>query len=54
MNSREMMIEGILAIQSGVNPRIVEDKLLSYLSPQEREEYAKTHGDGTQASEGVA
>ena len=54
VNAREMMIEGILAIQSGVNPRIVEDKLLSYLSPQEREEYAKTHGDGIQASEGVA
>lgn len=55
VNAREMMIEGILAIQSGVNPRIVEDKLLSYLSPQEREEYARVHGDGSsQASEGVA
>ena len=36
---REMMVEGVLAIQSGVNPRIVEDKLLSYLSPVERKEY---------------
>lgn len=32
----EMMIEGLLAIQSGVNPRIVEEKLMGYLSPQER------------------
>lgn len=32
----EMMIEGILAIQSGVNPRIVEEKLLPYLPPKER------------------
>ncbi|TDT50603.1 motility protein A [Fonticella tunisiensis] len=33
---REMMLEGILAIQSGVNPRIVGDKLRTYLSPAER------------------
>jgi chemotaxis protein MotA len=37
---REMMLEGILAIQSGVNPRIVEDKLLCYLSPLDRKKYA--------------
>lgn len=52
---REMMLEGILAIQSGVNPRIVEDKLKSYLSPKERLEYAATNGEGaSEASEGVA
>lgn len=34
--TREMVLEGILAIQSGVNPRIVEEKLMTYLSPQER------------------
>lgn len=32
----EMIIAGVLAIQSGVNPRIVEEKLLAYLSPSER------------------
>lgn len=37
---REMMLEGILAIQSGVNPRIVEEKLISYLSPEERKKFA--------------
>ncbi|GAA0724130.1 motility protein A [Clostridium malenominatum] len=37
---REMMLEGILSIQSGVNPRIVEEKLISYLTPAERLEYA--------------
>ena len=36
---REMVLEGILAIQSGVNPRIVEEKLLTYLPPKERIEY---------------
>jgi|SRR6056297_647322 len=34
--TRGMMIEGILSIQSGTNPRIVEEKLSTYLSPRER------------------
>jgi chemotaxis protein MotA len=33
---RNMTLEGILAIQAGDNPRIVESKLLSYLAPTER------------------
>lgn len=48
---REMMVEGILSIQSGVNPRIVEDKLIAYLSAKEREEYARNNAE---SSEGVA
>jgi len=48
VNNREMMLEGIIAIQSGVNPRIVEEKLTSYLSPIDRaklvEEQAKAVG----------
>jgi chemotaxis protein MotA len=36
---REMMLEGILAIQSGVNPRIVEEKLVSYLNPTDKKKY---------------
>lgn len=36
---REMMLEGILAIQSGVNPRIVEEKLVSYLNPLDKKQY---------------
>ena len=32
----EMIIDGVLAIQSGVNPRIVEERLIAYLSPEER------------------
>ena len=34
---REIMIEGILSIQSGDNPRILEEKLLSFLPPMRRE-----------------
>lgn len=36
ISNMEMMLEGILAIQSGVNPRIVEEKLVAYLSPSEK------------------
>lgn len=35
-NTRNMMLEGVLSIQAGVNPRVIEDKLKTYLSPQER------------------
>ncbi len=33
---REIMIEGILSIQAGDNPRILEQKLYTYLAPSER------------------
>ena len=51
VKEREMMVEGILAIQSGVNPRIVEEKLITYLAPKERLEYLSTNAEN---SEGVA
>lgn len=35
MLSKEMAIEGILEIQAGTNPRILEEKLMTYLSPEE-------------------
>jgi chemotaxis protein MotA len=31
--NKEMVIDGIMAIQSGDSPRIVEEKLKSFLSP---------------------
>ncbi len=33
---RQVMVEGILSIQAGENPRIVEEKLKSFLAPDER------------------
>jgi hypothetical protein len=33
---RTLTVEGILAIQAGDNPRVVEDKLLAFLSPEQR------------------
>jgi chemotaxis protein MotA len=32
-----MVLEGILSIQAGDNPRIVSQKLLTFVSPAERE-----------------
>lgn len=34
---KEIMIEGILSIQAGENPRIIEEKLKSFLPPKTRE-----------------
>lgn len=34
--TREMILEGILAISKGENPRIIEEKLNSYLPPKDR------------------
>ena len=38
---KEMMIEGVLSIQSGENPRIMEHKLKTFLSPEQRADYEK-------------
>ncbi len=35
--TKEIIIEGILSIQSGDNPRVVEQKLKAFISPDERE-----------------
>lgn len=35
---KEMIIDGIMAIQSGDSPRIVEEKLKSFLSPAQRQQ----------------
>ena len=34
---KEVMIEGLLSIQAGENPRVIEEKLKSFLSPEQRE-----------------
>jgi chemotaxis protein MotA len=39
---RMMTLEGILSIQAGDNPRLVADKLMSYLPPVERTEEQKS------------
>jgi chemotaxis protein MotA len=46
---REIMIEGILAIQAGDNPRLLEEKLLAFLDPADREK-ATDEGAGAAAA----
>jgi len=36
-NAREMIIEGVLSIQAGDNPRILGQKLLAYMSTEDRQ-----------------
>lgn len=37
VQAREMVVEGVLAIQGGQNPRVIEETLMSYLSPKQAE-----------------
>ena len=43
-DARTMMIEGILSIQAGDNPRIVEEKLKTFLEPGERKHFEEEGG----------
>jgi chemotaxis protein MotA len=45
---RMMTLEGILSLQAGDNPRLVADKLMSYLPPAERED---EDGEGASAAQ---
>ena len=38
LHHKELVVEGVLAIQAGANPRTVTEKLKSYLPPSERDE----------------
>jgi chemotaxis protein MotA len=44
---RDIMLEGILAIQAGDNPRVVEEKLKAFLDPKQRKAMA---GDKAEAA----
>lgn len=41
---KEIMIEGLLSIQAGENPRVIEEKLKSFLAPAERMSSASDEG----------
>ena len=42
---KEIMIEGLLSIQAGENPRVIEEKLKSFMAPSDRT-LATDEGDG--------
>ena len=41
---KEVTVEGLLSIQAGENPRVIEEKLKSFLSPQVRESMKESGG----------
>lgn len=49
--TKEVICEGILSIQAGENPRVIEEKLKSFLAPAVRDEVL---GDGNQGQGGDA
>ncbi len=46
---KEVICEGVLSIQAGENPRVIEEKLKSFLAPKEREEVLGNPGQGGDA-----
>ncbi len=42
---KELMVEGLLSIQAGENPRVIEEKLKSFLSPSRREAMREEGGE---------
>ena len=43
---KEVTIEGLLSIQAGENPRVIEEKLKSFLSPEQRSGFADSEEAG--------
>ena len=43
---KEIVIEGLLSIQAGENPRVIEEKLKSFLSPTVRQAVSTEEGEG--------
>ena len=41
---KEVMVEGLLSIQAGENPRVIEEKLKSFLAPSQRDSVSATEG----------
>jgi chemotaxis protein MotA len=48
IKAMEVIIEGILSIQAGENPRVIEEKLKSFLAPSKRSAVSEG-GDGGEA-----
>ena len=45
MTIKEIMIEGLLSIQAGENPRVIEEKLKSFLTPDEKASMEQEGGE---------
>jgi len=45
MMAKEIMIEGLLSIQAGENPRVIEEKLKSFLTPEQKASMEEPGGE---------
>ncbi|MCR5740805.1 MAG: motility protein A [Lachnospiraceae bacterium] len=45
MMQKQVMIEGLLSIQAGENPRVIEEKLKSFLAPKDRDSASSEGGE---------
>lgn len=43
---KEVIVEGLLSIQAGENPRVIEEKLKSFLNPTSRAEFSANEEEG--------
>jgi chemotaxis protein MotA len=47
INEKKMLKAGIIALANSENPRILEKKMLSYCTPEEKQEYNRLFGSGS-------
>jgi chemotaxis protein MotA len=43
---RTMVVEGVLAVQAGENPRLISDRLMTFVPPEQRDAPAAEAADG--------
>ena len=47
IRTKEIIVEALLALQSGINPRLLQEQIKSYLSPAEKQKLAESEGKGS-------
>ncbi|HPU41887.1 motility protein A [Acetivibrio clariflavus] len=50
IQQKKMIVEGILSIQAGENPKILEHKLKTFLSPKQKHEYDRVVGEASSSA----
>jgi chemotaxis protein MotA len=49
LETKDMMIEGVISLQAGVNSRIIEKRMQGYLSAEQKAEYQRRIGQAEQS-----
>lgn len=48
LKMKDMMVEGILSIQAGENPRVIEEKLKAFLNAKSQDEFAQKESEASE------